>query len=226
MLQSHAIRIIINKSFQLKSGHERPSQVVLTILNSGYTTQFSTKMEKCLCILVIHVLYKRTSFWSLKRQTFENVFFFLQHFFKLLPLCKLWKCKFVKTVTSCSCILCVHSIDMHTFLYKVTLPTTDLACIVQHLKQNKNCWSVWLVGHFDNAVISMWNLSKMWRKTFPFCGTLFLSEIISIPEWRNIGEKLIHPCKKISSSEFSIRGKKKKIWHKNLKQHNCFQHWW
>ncbi len=55
----------------------------------------------------------------------------------LLSLCKLRKHEFVKTVRSCAYILRVQSIGIWhnrcvVFLYKVTLPSTGLACIMQH----------------------------------------------------------------------------------------------
>ncbi len=49
---------------------------------------------------------------------------------KFSSQCKLQKCEIVKMVLSCACILFVCIV----FLYKVTLPTIGLACVIQHFK--------------------------------------------------------------------------------------------
>ncbi len=62
---------------------------------------------------------------QIKVQVFENN--------TILVLSKLQKHNFVKPVTSCARALLVQSIGMCAvvFLYKVTLPTTGLGCIIQ-----------------------------------------------------------------------------------------------
>ncbi len=95
---------------------------------------FLTK-NKTFCILEVHL--HNNTFWEPKNANFGkqvSEYTFLKTI-PLLSLCKLQKCEFVKTVTSCAHVtssvykyVCRHVV----FLYKVTSPTTGLACIIQH----------------------------------------------------------------------------------------------
>ncbi len=94
---------------------------------SVYMTPFSTKNQK------LFMFFGRSLTWHWHSGGLKM----LNGFLKVIPLsspCKLQKRKFVfkKTVTLCACILRVQSISLREFLYKLTLPTTDLAWIIQH----------------------------------------------------------------------------------------------
>ncbi len=74
------------------------------------------------------------------------------------------KCKFLKTI--CTCVLCVQSIGMHTFLGAIYWPGMHNTAFLVILQIHVN-------GHrFDDVVVCKQNFSKMQIIFFPVLSTL------------------------------------------------------